>query len=133
MILKADYNGKEITFDDLEYQFMDRVEHSTFFECRGYDERGNVYAGSVERCCDEYEPVTDIELIIHARNIEKKPYQARILLKSIRHWQSVVNGAMEPKRPMAYYVNKLDWYTDGDIVTLEKIAKQSAIKGHERN
>lgn len=54
---------------------------------------------------------------------EKRPYQARQLLKSIRYWQSVVNGELPAKRRFAYYVNKLAWYTEADIAYLEEQAK----------
>jgi|ERR1700744_866161 len=113
-----------IDFDDMEYQYLshDSEERLTTYECRGQDERGNVYSGIVDCCCDEYGDISDIELVSHARNSEKKPYRARILLKSIRYWQKVVNGELPAKRPIAYYKNKLSWYTIGDISVLDKIA-----------
>lgn len=58
----------------------------------------------------------------------KKPYQARPLLKSIRYWQSVVNGKISPKRPLAYYINKLKFYSQDDIDYLEAVSKTSAVK-----
>lgn len=58
----------------------------------------------------------------------KKPYQARVFLKSIRYWQSVANGSVPPKRKFAYYVNKLKFYTEADIEYLEEVAKQSLKK-----
>lgn len=116
------HNNKEITFDDMEYQYLDSVDHSATYECRGYDKRGNIYSGIVEKCCDEYGDIEDIELVSHAFIAEKKPYKARPLLKSIRYWQNVVNGEVSPKRPLAYYKNKLSFYTDADIKTLEKIS-----------
>ena len=59
---------------------------------------------------------------------DKKPYQARPLLKSIRYWQSVVNGVLPPKRPLAYYVNQLKWYTQDDIDYLEQVSKAKMVK-----
>lgn len=52
-----------------------------------------------------------------------KPYQARPLLKSITYWQSVVNGYSEPKRPLAYYYNKLRFYSQKDIDELIELSK----------
>lgn len=56
-------NGTEITvhFDDLEVELLDRVEYSRFYKCTGFDANGNTYVGTVEKCCDEYEEITDIE------------------------------------------------------------------------
>jgi hypothetical protein len=59
---------------------------------------------------------------------DKKPYQARPLLRSIRYWQSVVNGENPPKRPMAYYVNQLKFYTEDDIKYLEFMITQDYTK-----
>lgn len=53
----------EITFDDLQYQKVDAVDHSTYFECRGSDADGNIYSGVIEYCCGEYGEITDIEMI----------------------------------------------------------------------
>jgi hypothetical protein len=54
--------------------------------------------------------------------MEKKPYEARAKLKSIRYWQSVVSGEVPPKRPLAYYKNKLEFYPQEKINHLEKLA-----------
>ena len=51
-----------------------------------------------------------------------KRYEARALMKSIEYWQSVVNGQQKPKRPLAYYVNKLAFYSDSDIQLLKQKA-----------
>lgn len=59
---------------------------------------------------------------------DKKPYQARMLLKSIRYWQAVVAGEQPAKRRMAYYVNKLKWHGEGDIEYLERVAKMEMVK-----
>lgn len=58
-----DENGKEIEviFDDMQYQFMGHEDHSSFYECRGYDKDGNTYAGTCEICCDELVSIEDIE------------------------------------------------------------------------
>ncbi len=128
MVKKVNHNGKEITFDDLEYQSLDGVDHTVIYECRGYDERGNTYTGIIDKTCDKYGDIEFIEVLLHARIKEKKPYQARVLLKSVRYWQAVVNGAIEPKKPMAYYQNRLKFYTDGDIAEMERIAATSAVK-----
>lgn len=116
-------NETEVTFDDLEYQIMDKEDHSIFFECRGFDALGRQYSGSIEYCCGEYESVTDIERISHMHH-NRKPYQARPLLKSIRYWQAVVKGTLEAKRPLAYYKNRLSYYTKVDIDYLEKLSTQ---------
>lgn len=120
-------NETEVTFDDLQYQVMDSVDHSTFYECRGYDNLGRQYSGSVEYCCGEFEDITDIEMISHMHH-NRKPYQARPLLKSIRYWQSVVNGVVEPKRPLAYYKNKLAYFTKIDIDYLKKLTENNSKK-----
>lgn len=52
----------------------------------------------------------------------KRPYQARTLLKSIRYWQSVANGDQPAKKPIAYYRNKLSYYTSRDIKYLENLS-----------
>lgn len=59
---------------------------------------------------------------------DKKPYQALVLLKSIRYWQSVVARKEPAKRRMAYYVNKLKWYSDRDIEYLERVAAMEMVK-----
>jgi len=56
-------NGKQITFDDLEVELLDRVEASAFYKCTGFDECGNLYEGVIEKCCGEYEGIEDIEMV----------------------------------------------------------------------
>lgn len=68
--MKAMHEGIEIDFDDMEFQKLDSVDHSTFYECRGEDKDGNLYSGTVEKCCREYDHITDIELIVPS---EKRP------------------------------------------------------------
>jgi hypothetical protein len=56
-------HGVEIVvhFDDLHYQKLDIVDHSIFYECRGWDVNGTQYSGVAEFCCDEFEGISDIE------------------------------------------------------------------------
>lgn len=110
-----------VVWDDLQIEAIDAIERSVFYKCSGYDSLGRQYVGVSEFCCDELEGVQDIERITHMHR-NKKAYQARVLLKSIRYWQSVVNGELEPKRPMAYYKNKLAYYHQSDIDYLVKQA-----------
>lgn len=120
--IESDDSITEVTFDDLEVELLDRVEHSSYYLCTGYDNLGRQYNGTVERCCGEYEGIEDIERVSYMHH-NRKPYQARILLKSIRYWKSVVNGLQAPKRPLAYYKNKLSYYTKIDIQYLTELAK----------
>jgi hypothetical protein len=65
MINKTYHNERGIDvlvhFDDLEYQKLEAVGHSIFYECRGFDVNGGEYSGVVEKCCGEYLGITDIE------------------------------------------------------------------------
>lgn len=61
-LIKIHHNGIPITFDDLEVELLDRVEHSSYYKCKGFDSDGNIYIGVIEKCCGEYEGITDIEL-----------------------------------------------------------------------
>ena len=79
----------EITFDDLQYQKVDAVDHSTYFECRGFDSEGNIYSGVIEYCCGEYGEITDIECIEDV--VCKKMFE---LYKS-----EVAAGIYDPKNP----------------------------------
>jgi len=115
----------QVTFDDLQVQEVDRIEHTVFYTCTGYDELGRIYTGVSEFTCDEFEGIMDIEMVSHMHH-NRKPYQARVLLKSISHWQSVVNGEVEPKRPIAYYKNKLSYYHPHDIEYLQKTANNKS-------
>jgi hypothetical protein len=115
------FNGKKVYFDNLQIQEIDRVDHSIFYTCTGYDDLGRQYEGTAEYCCDEFEAITDIEMVSHMHH-NRKPYQARVLLKSIKYWQLVVGGKLQAKRPMAYYKNKLDYYTESDIIYLTQMA-----------
>jgi hypothetical protein len=118
--IETDDGITEVTFDGLQVELLDRCDHSAFYKCTGFDSLGRQYEASIEHCCDEYGDITDIERVSYMHH-NRKPYQARTLLKSIRYWQSVVNGAVSPKRPIAYYKNKLSYYTKIDIDYLEKI------------
>lgn len=115
-LIHKDNLDREFTvfWDDLQIEVVDSVERSVFYKCSGYDNLGRQYTGVSEFCCDEFEGVEDVERISHMHH-NRKPYQARVLLKSIRYWQSVVNGLEQPKRPLAYYKNKLNYYTQSDI------------------
>jgi len=62
--MKTTHEGIEIDFDDMEFRKLDSVDHSTFYECRGEDKDGNLYSGTVEKCCGEYDSIQDIDLII---------------------------------------------------------------------
>lgn len=119
--IESDESITEVTFDDLEVELLDRVEYSNFYLCTGFDKLGRQYEGTVERCCGEYEEITDIERVSYMHH-NRKPYQARTLLKSIRYWQSVVSGLESPKRPLAYYKNKLAYYTKIDIDYLTNLS-----------
>lgn len=78
-IYKHDEGEVEVTFDDMEYQFLSREDHSSFYECRGYDAEGNIYSGIVEKCCDEYEPIEDIEFVEpHNFKQMKRLYDAEV-------------------------------------------------------
>ena len=59
----AEYNGKQVNFDDLEVELLDRVEASTYYKCTGFDADGNIYEGVIEKCCGEYESIEDIEMV----------------------------------------------------------------------
>lgn len=120
--------GSDFTvfWDDLQIEVVDSIERSIFYKCSGYDSLGRQYTGVAEFCCDELEGISDVERISHMHR-NKKPFQTRKLLKSIRYWQSVVNGLQSPKRPLAYYKNKLSYYHESDIKYLE----EQAIKGKE--
>lgn len=113
--------GLKVTFDDLQVQELDKVDRSVFYKCTGFDELGRQYEGVCEYCCDDLEGITDIQMISYMWH-NKKPYQARARLKSINFWQSVINGDLEPKKPMNYYKNKLSYYTESDIEYLKKLA-----------
>ena len=52
-----------------------------------------------------------------------KPHSARILWKSICYWQSVVDGIEPPKRPLAYYQNKLKSFTPEKKAIVQQIAE----------
>lgn len=58
----TDENGKqiEVVFDELQYQVIDKVDHSIYYECRGMDKDGNEYSGSAEYCCDELQQIEEI-------------------------------------------------------------------------
>lgn len=116
-------NQTEITFDDIMGQEIDRVDRSVFYVIHGEDSLGRQYSATSEFCCGEFEGITEIERISHMHH-NRKPYQARPLLKSIKYWQSVVNGTLAAKRPLAYYKNKLSYYTKDDIDYLEKLSTQ---------
>lgn len=60
---KVQFNGVEITFDDLEFQRLTEA-----FECRGEDKEGNLYSGIITKSCGEYGEITDIELIKEAKD-----------------------------------------------------------------
>jgi len=62
-MFQIDEGEVEVTFDEPQYQKMDAVDHSTFFECRGFDADGNIYAGTAEYCQGELAEITDIEMI----------------------------------------------------------------------
>ncbi len=111
----------EVTFDDLQVEILDRCDHSIFYKCTGYDKVGRIYEATAEFCCGEFEGITDIEMVSYLWH-NKKPGRARMLLKSIEFWQKVIAGEIEPKKPMAYYVNKLSWYKPHDIEYLKKQA-----------
>lgn len=113
----------QVNFDDLQGEVLDRCDHSIFYAITGEDDKGRQYSATSEYCCGEFECITDIVRETWMwRN--KKPYQARVLLKSIRYWRSVINGDVEAKRPMAYYNNKLKHYTQSNIDYLEKLSNQ---------
>jgi|SRR5215217_3218314 len=110
-----------VFWDDLQIDRIESIERSVFYKCTGYDALGREYEGISEYCCGEFEGITEVERITHMHR-NKKPYQARVLLKSIRYWQSIINGEVEPKRPLAYYENKLKYYHKSDIDYLVKLA-----------
>ncbi len=117
------HKGIEVTFDDLQVQKIDSVEHSVFYKCTGYDNLGRQYEGTAEFCCDELEGITDVEKVSNMHH-NRKPYQARTLLKSIKYWQDVADGVLPAKRPIAYYKNKLSYYTQTDINYLKSLAHE---------
>jgi len=90
-LMKAIYtdllgNETTVTFDDLEVELLDKCDHSIFYKCTGYDSLGRQYEATVEKCCDEYLEITDIEMLSYMWH-NKKPHQARLRLKAIRFWQ----------------------------------------------
>lgn len=111
-----------VHWDDLQVQPIEYIDRSVFYKCTGYDDLGRQYYGISEFCCGEFEEISEVERISHMHH-NRKPYQARALLKSIRYWQSVVQGRAEPKRPLSYYKNKLDYYTQTDIDYLINLSK----------
>lgn len=113
-----------VTWDDLMIQKVDSVDHSVFYTCTGYDDFGREYTGVAEHCCGEVICISEIDRITDMHR-NKKPFQARRLLKSIKYWQSVVNGLTTPKRKLAYYKNKLSYYHKSDIEYLKKTATEA--------
>lgn len=108
------HNGIQVNFDDLQVELIDRVEHSCFYKATGYDAMGRQYEATSEFCCGDFEAVSDIERVSNMHH-NRKPYQARTLLKSINYWKDVISGNKTAKRPLAYYKNKLSYYTEIDI------------------
>lgn len=79
----------EVTFDDMEYQYIESVDHSIIYECRGYDAEGNIYSGIVDKTCDEYGSIEDIQLVeSHNHKSMKELYDAE-----------VKGGIYDPKNP----------------------------------
>ncbi len=62
-VIKTWHEGVAVTFDDLEVELLDRVEHSSYYKCTGFDADGNIYEGVIEKCCGEYESIEDIERV----------------------------------------------------------------------
>lgn len=68
MLIKAIYSPLEgadieVTFDDLQFKLIHLVDNTSSYECRGFDEYENTYSGRAEFTYDEFEGITDIELI----------------------------------------------------------------------
>jgi len=62
---KVQLNGKEITFDDLQFK---RLSQDGYFECRGEDNDGNLYSGIIHKSFDSYSDIANIELMVKAEN-----------------------------------------------------------------
>lgn len=60
-----------------------------------------------------------------------KPYEARVVLKSIRHWQNVIYKPELAKKPLAYYANRMKFWTPENIAKLNEIAGNTEILAHD--
>lgn len=84
-------NDTEVTFDDLQYQFLssDNAPYDKTYECRGTDGEGNIYSGIAEFSSNDLVEITDIEFV--------DPYNMK-QMKAL-YDAEVRAGIYDPKNP----------------------------------